>query len=226
MKKSLLILAISWLVSLLLLQFSQWGMAMSLLLWLSGLVIIARLWRGEKQSQFWQHLAHRDELTGLLNRRGLLTHRLSVPYCMVMLDIDRFKALNDEHGHLTGDAVLQHLAQTLQANSRQGDVCARWGGDEFVVVLSHADRQSAQAFIARLRAELAGVNDALHLPNSSNLHNSPNSCNFSDSPCVPIYTVSAGCADSSQASDSVAVLALADKALLQVKRQVQRKCQA
>ncbi len=195
MKKSLVILAISWLVSLLLLQLSQWGMALSLLLWVFGLVIIARLWRGEKQSQFWQNLAHRDELTGLLNRRGLLAHRLSAPYCMVMLDIDHFKALNDEHGHVTGDVVLQHLAQTLQANSRQGDMCARWGGDEFVVVLSHADRQSAQAFIDRLRAQLSGETS------------------------VPVYTVSAGCGDSSQARDRETVLALADEALLCAKRQ-------
>jgi diguanylate cyclase (GGDEF)-like protein len=83
----------------------------------------------------------RDPLTSLYNRR-FLSETLSLEdrrgYAILMLDIDHFKTLNDEFGHLTGDSVLQAIAKMLQRNTRRGDVICRYGGEEFTVVMRGA----------------------------------------------------------------------------------------
>lgn len=81
-----------------------------------------------------------DTLTGLRNRRALETElallaRQSVPFCLMHIDLDYFKAVNDTLGHAAGDHVLREVAQVLGAETRHGDTVARVGGDEFVVVL-------------------------------------------------------------------------------------------
>ena len=104
-------------------------------------------------------LAFRDPLTGLLNRRrmqdvletSVLQARLdNTGVALLYLDIDRFKAINDDHGHLAGDAVLVATAQRLRGRLRRGDQIARIGGDEFLVVLLGLDPDAAPA-------EAAGV---------------------------------------------------------------------
>lgn len=96
--------------------------------------------------------ALRDSLTGLYNRRyfdGALERELSLarrqnyPVCLVLIDIDRFKVLNDTHGHQAGDAVLRALAGHLSENSRVADLVCRWGGEEFVVVMPHTQLAGA-----------------------------------------------------------------------------------
>ncbi len=84
-------------------------------------------------------LAHRDTLTGLLNRRALLANletRLAAgtPTSVLFCDLDGFKAVNDTHGHEAGDAVLVEVAGRLSAAVRDGDLVARFAGDEFVLV--------------------------------------------------------------------------------------------
>jgi diguanylate cyclase (GGDEF)-like protein len=88
--------------------------------------------------------AQTDQLTGLNNRRAFeesLTRALAAQYdeghtvAVLMIDIDHFKAVNDTHGHARGDAVLCELADRLRAGAREDDVIARWGGEEFVVLL-------------------------------------------------------------------------------------------
>ena len=88
--------------------------------------------------------AQTDQLTGLNNRRAFeeaLIRALAAPYdeghtvAVLMIDIDHFKAVNDTHGHARGDAVLCELADRLRAGAREDDVIARWGGEEFVVLL-------------------------------------------------------------------------------------------
>ncbi|WP_432563151.1 diguanylate cyclase [Kineococcus sp. SYSU DK003] len=97
--------------------------------------------------------AVRDELTGLLNRRGLLER---VPQDrtvgVLVVDVDHFKAYNDRFGHLEGDRCLARVAAALAAHSRPGNVVARFGGEEFVVVLQDARPQDVLAAGQRLRA--------------------------------------------------------------------------
>lgn len=88
-----------------------------------------------------EKMAVTDTLTGLHNRRALeqAMHRLidrAVPFALMRLDLDRFKAVNDTHGHAAGDAVLQHVARVLREITRATDTVARIGGDEFVVLLN------------------------------------------------------------------------------------------
>jgi len=111
-------------------------------------------------------LATQDPLTGLLNRNGL-TRWLGGPEMtgiempaigVVMLDLDRFKQINDEHGHLAGDKVLTAVAEALQSSTRPGDVVVRWGGDEFVVLCPGAEGDQLVQMADRLRSSIADVN--------------------------------------------------------------------
>lgn len=98
-------------------------------------------------------LATIDPLTGLLNRRAFETHyikesarssRTLEPMSLVVFDLDQFKALNTQHGHAGGDAALRSLADCLRKTMRFGtDEVARWGGEEFVLLLTNTDRDSA-----------------------------------------------------------------------------------
>lgn len=105
-------------------------------------------------------LANTDSLTGVSNRRAFLeraeqefaeARRYGNPLSAVMIDIDRFKALNDRFGHATGDQVLQKVASTLAATLRKPDIFARWGGEEFVCLLPHTDSDLARTAAERLR---------------------------------------------------------------------------
>ena len=89
------------------------------------------------------YLAHHDPLTGLLNRASLLekieeclahAYRQDAPFALLLLDLDRFKQVNDSYGHPAGDALLQQVAARLKAELRQTDVIARLGGDEFAII--------------------------------------------------------------------------------------------
>jgi len=108
--------------------------------------------------------AIRDPLTGLYNRRYLddalerelvRGQREGYPVSLVMLDIDRFKQLNDSHGHPAGDAVLVALAHSLRDQVRAGDLACRWGGEEFALVLPNMPLAAAVARADTLRARFA-----------------------------------------------------------------------
>lgn len=105
-------------------------------------------------------LATLDSLTGLPNRRGfdLLAaqalseaQRETKPLAALLLDLDHFKQLNDEHGHLAGDVVLAGFARDLQASLRQADIICRWGGEEFIVLLKDTDSARAQMIAEKTR---------------------------------------------------------------------------
>ena len=109
-------------------------------------------------------LASYDELTGLSNRRSLrdiLTSRLlGVPAMQVgllCLDLDGFKAVNDRHGHPTGDALLQAVAGRLRCHLQEADACARLGGDEFAVVISNLDGETLAGRARCLVSELSAI---------------------------------------------------------------------
>jgi diguanylate cyclase (GGDEF)-like protein len=116
-------------------------------------------------------LSYTDPLTGVSNRRQLLQrldqeHSHSVRFgdglSVLMLDIDHFKEVNDTYGHLVGDAVLKALAQLLRRNVRKVDVVARYGGDEFCIVLPRVGRADALEVAEKLRRTVAFA--TLHAP--------------------------------------------------------------
>ena len=107
-----------------------------------------------------RELATRDELTGLINRRAMLDlmaleHRRSLrsgrPMLLAQLDIDHFKPINDQHGHATGDRALQAFAGTVRACVRDTDFPARWGGEEFVLMLTDTSADHARELLERIR---------------------------------------------------------------------------
>lgn len=103
-----------------------------------------------------------DGLTGLANRRNFDSTLEAwcigdEPFAMVMLDIDRFKRVNDTYGHLTGDRVMQFLAVIMRNVSREGDVCFRYGGEEFGILLRGCNVTRAYIVAERLRELLQGT---------------------------------------------------------------------
>jgi diguanylate cyclase (GGDEF)-like protein len=109
-------------------------------------------------------LATRDELTALANRRHMNAvlaaeeRRESAsghPTCIALLDLDFFKQVNDRHGHAVGDEVLRQFAGEARAELRTRDVLARWGGEEFLLMLPDTELADAQAVLARMRARVA-----------------------------------------------------------------------
>ncbi len=112
-----------------------------------------------------ERLAMTDELTGLSNRRSFFirggeevkkARRYHTPLALIMLDIDRFKDINDTYGHEAGDEALQCLAETLRENSREVDVAARLGGEEFCILLPNTNASDAFILAERLRLAIEG----------------------------------------------------------------------
>ncbi|MDP3227751.1 MAG: sensor domain-containing diguanylate cyclase [Acidovorax sp.] len=151
--------------------------------------------------------ARTDALTGLLNRRGFETQmafglamaqRSGRPLSLITVDVDHFKRVNDTYGHEAGDEVLRRLARTLQERLRGSDVVARFGGEEFVVMLPDTDLAGAQAIAQALVQAMADQQD----------------------PVVGTITVSAGVASMRGLQDKATdILRRGDAALYQAKGQ-------
>lgn len=113
-----------------------------------------------------EFLARTDHLTGLNNRRafyeiagpvwssGIRSNR---DVSVILLDIDHFKMLNDDYGHAFGDRVLESVASNLKESAREGDVVARWGGEEFILLLPETNLSAAMALAERLRVSISGM---------------------------------------------------------------------
>lgn len=151
-------------------------------------------------------LARVDALTGLKNRRGLdevtsaeieRAERDNQGFGLVWLDIDLFKAINDSRGHQAGDDILCRVALWLKASVRPYDYPGRWGGDEFVVVLSPCDHATLQQIACRIRAEVENESQRTGTP----------------------ITISVGACFCQPGEDLDTILRKADQALYEAKRQ-------
>jgi diguanylate cyclase (GGDEF)-like protein/PAS domain S-box-containing protein len=124
-----------------------------------------------------QHLANHDALTGLLNRRAFETElerslafakRYDLETALLIVDVDRFKLINDTYGHRTGDAALRRLAELMHTRLRQTDVIGRLGGDEFAIILPGVEPgqalRVAEEILGVLRADQAIAVNGNHVP--------------------------------------------------------------
>ena len=139
----------------------------SIVMWLAALMVVVGLtslwWMRKLQllNAQLQRLSVTDQLTGLTNRLGLdqtlpgeldRVRRYQRPMSVILLDIDHFKYINDEMGHLMGDKVLAEFARILQAGARQVDTVCRWGGEEFLIVCHETPPEQARELAERLLA--------------------------------------------------------------------------
>lgn len=141
--------------------------------------------------------AKTDPLTGLNNRRSLeaglaAVARPGAVFAVVYADVDHFKRLNDTYGHDTGDRALRVFASVLRESVRDNDLLARWGGEEFVLVLKDFQAEQAVTVLERIRTHLAG-----RLVGGS----------------LPAFTASFGVADNGDGGDFKEILDAADAAL-------------
>ncbi|GHD74799.1 GGDEF domain-containing protein [Vogesella fluminis] len=137
--------------------------------WLQGLIAGVAALAGVCQLAFMIALvqqAVRDPLTGAFSRRSgeevlelqfILAGRSGSPFSVAFIDIDHFKAVNDQYGHQQGDVLLKQFAQTLTQGLRKGDVLVRWGGEEFLLLLPNIDCQQAMHALQRLRRNGFGL---------------------------------------------------------------------
>lgn len=115
--------------------------------------LVARIFNRLERNRLLRTLAETDQLTGLANRRQAskeinrylnLTKRYHQPLCVVIVDLDYFKNVNDQYGHDVGDRVLRRVAQIFQQRSRSEDVVARWGGEEFLIAMYGITKDEAK----------------------------------------------------------------------------------
>jgi diguanylate cyclase (GGDEF)-like protein len=124
-----------------------------------------RIERQERRIQELENLSNTDELTGLLNRRGFMNNlrralvfaaRSHVSGSVIMIDLDRFKAVNDSYGHAAGDALLQTVAECLRHRVRETDSIGRLGGDEFAILMPGISKEIAVQRMEGLHRALNG----------------------------------------------------------------------
>ena len=156
----------------------------------------------KNEMNYFIHQSTTDPLTKLTNRRTMDSvmkqwSEDKTPFALIILDIDKFKRVNDRYGHAVGDEVLIYLADTMQRVVRVEDICCRYGGEEFVILLPKANKVTAYLTAERLREKLEDT----------------------VSPCGEVVTISAGVAACPlHANHPARLIELADKSLYEAKR--------
>ncbi|MGE6517110.1 sensor domain-containing diguanylate cyclase [Lysinibacillus sphaericus] len=154
------------------------------------------------QVSYFKDQSTTDPLTGVTNRRTMDTvlakwREEKLPHAIILLDLDYFKSVNDTYGHAVGDKVLQYLAKNMKAVAREGDICCRYGGEEFIMLLPNTTSEEAAQVAEQLRETLAN----------------------SISPCGRPVTLSAGIAVYPQMADTTErLIEAADSALYLAKQ--------
>jgi diguanylate cyclase (GGDEF)-like protein len=195
-----------------------WGavFALEVMIYVVGMAFIVLLLAKERVVHLHQTAAATDALTGLLNRRALLDGanlmiaqlvRRQKPLSIAMFDLDRFKNINDRHGHALGDAVIKQFSETVVANMRATDLVGRFGGEEFVAILPGTGAADALLVAERMRMafEAAAMEIAGRQINA---------------------TVSVGLASGGPGVKFDALLADADKALYRAKQSGRNRVEA
>jgi two-component system, cell cycle response regulator len=124
----------------------------------------------QAKNHLLEEMALTDALTGLPNRRAVdvwasrelsAAARHDFAFWVVMADLDSFKKVNDTYGHDAGDSVLKTFAEILKTHTRQSDLCARLGGEEFLVMMTHSDRGGTKTAVERIRKQFENTNFTL-----------------------------------------------------------------
>ncbi len=168
----------------------------------------------EYQRQIHRLISH-DDLTGLLSSRSFFSELRreasrstteNVPFCVIMMDGDNFKSVNDTYGHLTGSKTIEEIGYSIMSNLRTGDAAARFGGDEFAAFLLDADLPQGLIAAERMRASIENYRfSILRQGKSDQTHH---------------ITVSIGVASfPDDSSDPIELVEMADSALYRAKRQ-------
>jgi len=148
---------ISWL-------FVAGGLVVSLAGGFAVVLLMITSRRLHDQNDELQKLAITDPLTGAFNRRAVverteaelvLTQRTGKAFCVLLLDLDHFKEINDHHGHAAGDSALKAVVAIVRKELRQTDVVGRWGGEEFLLIAVQTPEPGALELAERLRSRLA-----------------------------------------------------------------------
>ncbi|HVP22161.1 MAG TPA: diguanylate cyclase [Anaerolineaceae bacterium] len=135
-------------------------------LWLSNQALEREIDERQRERTELEKLATTDALTGLYNRRHLFTlgeyeleksRRQEIPISMILLDIDDFKLVNDNFSHAIGDRVLIEIAKSLTRNARVGDICCRYGGEEFIILLPNTGLAAGQDVAERIRKVISAT---------------------------------------------------------------------
>lgn len=191
------------------------GFGLSLLL--TGALVQAIISSHDRLTERFKALAVRDGLTGIFNRRFInerleeelsLARRHGLECSVILVDIDHFKQINDQHGHQMGDEVLRHVARVMMQQLRKHDIVGRYGGEEFLIILPQTPMAGALIAAEKLRAAVA----------SSSVGTPPVTCNLSaglascDGSCPP------------EAFSTQAILALADSRLYAAKDAGRNRC--
>lgn len=123
-------------------------------------------------------MSHKDHLTQVYNRRFFAEQSRKIqlysqrnnntPFCLVTLDIDKFKKINDTYGHLFGDEVIIKVAHIVESQIRESDIVARFGGEEFVVLLQNCDLKGAFEVAEKIRKSIENTSISLH--NNEDVH--------------------------------------------------------
>ncbi len=163
----------------------------------------------ESDKKRFEVLATTDQLTGCLNRHALKERlgaemdrmrRYGLALGLLMIDLDRFKQVNDSRGHLVGDRVLTQVGDLLRREVRSVDVVARYGGEEFVIALPETGLEGALSFAERIRVRIEGWNFG-----------------EADNPLYTTVSVGAASVPGGNASDPESLIAIADEALYRAK---------